>query len=58
MTTGSTFSYDRWSLVTEPRIRGYRHIYRLASMEGALMAIAAVQRLTGDAEQTQLALSL
>jgi len=38
----------------KPLIGGFRHIYRLASMEGRLMAIAASQRLTGAANEVQM----
>ncbi|MCW1777368.1 hypothetical protein [Pantoea ananatis] len=55
MTTESAFSNDRWPLVSKPRIQGYRHIYRLSCMEGALMAISALQRLTGEKNQAQIA---
>jgi len=36
-------------------ISGSRHIHRLATMEGRLMVIAASQRLTGAANEVQMA---
>lgn len=39
----------------KPLISGSRHIHRLASMEGRLMVIAASQRLTGAANEVQMA---
>lgn len=39
----------------KPLISGFRHIFRLAGMEGRLMVIAATQRVTGRVNDVLIA---
>ncbi|MGC1014371.1 hypothetical protein, partial [Pantoea agglomerans] len=39
----------------KPLISGFRHIFRLASLEGRLMVIAANQRVTGRVNDVLIA---